>query len=102
MPKKKKRIKLVSWNVNGLRAVIKKDFFESLDGFPEWPFFEDVHLLNCARKMTKIRSLRGPAITSARRFLKGGLIRQQLFNGYLIIQYLLGVKPKELYEHYYH
>ena len=29
MPKKKKKIKLVSWNVNGLRAVIKKDFFET-------------------------------------------------------------------------
>jgi exodeoxyribonuclease-3 len=27
MPKKKKTIKLISWNVNGLRAVIKKDFF---------------------------------------------------------------------------
>ena len=23
----KKKIKLISWNVNGLRAVIKKDFF---------------------------------------------------------------------------
>ena len=30
MPKKKKRIKLISWNVNGLRAVFKKDFLESL------------------------------------------------------------------------
>ena len=28
MPKKKK-IKLISWNVNGIRAVIKKDFFKS-------------------------------------------------------------------------
>jgi exodeoxyribonuclease-3 len=29
MAQKKKKIKLVSWNVNGLRAVIKKDFFNS-------------------------------------------------------------------------
>ena len=29
MPKKKKKVKLISWNVNGLRAVIKKDFFAS-------------------------------------------------------------------------
>jgi exodeoxyribonuclease-3 len=29
MPKKKKKIKLVSWNVNGLRAVLKKDFQKS-------------------------------------------------------------------------
>ena len=35
MPKKKKNIKLISWNVNGIRAVLKKDFFKSfqqLDG----------------------------------------------------------------------
>ncbi len=30
MPKKKKRIKLISWNVNGLRAVFKKDFVQSV------------------------------------------------------------------------
>jgi len=29
MPRKKKRIKLISWNVNGLRAVFKKDFQKS-------------------------------------------------------------------------
>jgi exodeoxyribonuclease-3 len=29
MEKKKKKIKLVSWNVNGLRAAIKKNFFDS-------------------------------------------------------------------------
>jgi len=31
MPKKKKKIKLISWNVNGLRAVIKKEFFASFN-----------------------------------------------------------------------
>lgn len=30
MPPKKKRVKLISWNVNGLRAVIKKGFFDQL------------------------------------------------------------------------
>ena len=30
MAKKKKNIKLISWNVNGLRAAVKKDFFVSL------------------------------------------------------------------------
>jgi exodeoxyribonuclease-3 len=29
MPKKKKKIKLISWNVNGIRAVLKKEFFKS-------------------------------------------------------------------------
>ena len=29
MTKTKKKIKLISWNVNGLRAAIKKEFFDS-------------------------------------------------------------------------
>ena len=29
MPRKKKKIKLISWNVNGLRAAVKNNFFES-------------------------------------------------------------------------
>ena len=29
MTKKKKKLKLISWNVNGLRAAVKKDFFVS-------------------------------------------------------------------------
>ncbi|MGD9324829.1 MAG: endonuclease/exonuclease/phosphatase family protein, partial [Desulfobacterales bacterium] len=29
MTKTKKTIKLISWNVNGLRAAIKKDFFDT-------------------------------------------------------------------------
>ncbi len=31
MPKTKKQIKLISWNVNGLRAVLKKDFFGAVE-----------------------------------------------------------------------
>ncbi len=31
MGKKKNEIRLISWNVNGLRAAVKKDFFDSLD-----------------------------------------------------------------------
>jgi exodeoxyribonuclease-3 len=33
MPKNKKRIKLISWNVNGLRAAIKKEFFDTFKQF---------------------------------------------------------------------
>jgi exodeoxyribonuclease-3 len=31
MGSKKKRMKLISWNVNGLRAIVKKDFFSQID-----------------------------------------------------------------------
>jgi rSAM/selenodomain-associated transferase 2 len=90
------------WTSFGDQGIfVRKAFFEAIGGFPEWPLFEDVRLLQKARKRTKVRSLPGPVTTSARRFMKRGIIRQQLFNAYLIARYLMGAQPKELYEKYY-
>lgn len=80
--------------------IIRKSFFEEIGGFPDWPLFEDVHLFRLARRRTKIHSLPAKVITSGRRFLKYGVVRCQVFNGWLIVQYLLGVAPEKL-AHYY-
>lgn len=73
--------------------VIRKSFFIELGGFPDWPLFEDVHLLRIARRQTKIISFPSAAVTSARRFMIQGIIRTQLFNGCLLLLYFLGVSP---------
>ena len=80
--------------------VVRKSFFESMGGFPEWQLLEDVHLLRRARRVTKIYSFPTPVITSARRFLRMGVVRCQLINGWLILQYLLGVAPAQLAQQY--
>ncbi len=80
--------------------VVRKTFFEELGGFPDWPIFEDVHLLSQARRRTKIYSFPARVVTSARRFLQKGLVRCQLINGWLILQYLLGVSPEKLAQQY--
>jgi rSAM/selenodomain-associated transferase 2 len=76
--------------------VIRKSFFEELGGFPDWPILEDVHLLRIARRRTKIPSFPARVKTSSRRFLRMGIVRCQLRNGCLILQYLLGVSPEKL------
>ncbi len=76
--------------------VVRKSFFEKLGGFPEWPLLEDVHLLRQARRATKVHSFPARVTTSARRFLKIGIVRCQLLNGWLILQYLLGRSPAQL------
>lgn len=81
--------------------IVRKSFFDSINGFPPWPFLEDVHFLRSARKRAKIFSLPGPVITSARMFLRRGILRQQILNGSLIFQYLLGTDPEKLYRQYY-
>jgi rSAM/selenodomain-associated transferase 2 len=73
--------------------VIRKSFFNEIGGFPDWPLFEDVHLLRLARRQTKIISFPLKVITSSRRFVARGIIRTQILNGFLLLLYLFGVSP---------
>jgi len=80
--------------------VTRRTFFERIGGFPEWPLFEDVGLLQKARRMTTIRSFPATVTTSARRFKYGGIVRNQLFNIWLVLQFHRGVSPYRLAEKY--
>ena len=76
------------------------NFFNELGGFPDWPLFEDVEFLRRARKRTRSWSFPMEVITSARRFEKNGIDKQQIFNGLLVSQYLFGADVKKLAEKY--
>jgi rSAM/selenodomain-associated transferase 2 len=80
--------------------LIRRGRFHALGGFPDWPLFEDVELLRRARRKAPIRKLGGAVTTSAVRFLRNGILRQQLMNGRLILLYLFGVEPSRLAETY--
>jgi len=79
---------------------VRSDFFQQMDGFPEWPLFEDVEFLRRARRITRIYSFPAEVVTSARKFKKNGPVRQQLQNGILLIKYLIGVSPEQLAREY--
>ncbi len=81
--------------------VIRKSLFDDLGGFPSWALFEDMALVRKARKKTRIHRFPLSVTTSARRFLRNGIIRQQLINVYYTIQYMLGVPSWKLAEKYY-
>lgn len=81
--------------------VISKDFFEAIGGFPDWPLFEDVRIFQKAREKTKVRVFREKVVTSAEKFLKNGIFRQQWRNLTLIISYKTGAHPETLYQKYY-
>ncbi|MEO8398604.1 MAG: TIGR04283 family arsenosugar biosynthesis glycosyltransferase [Ignavibacteriaceae bacterium] len=76
--------------------VVRKKFFNVLNWFPNWQLFEDVEFLRAARRKTKIHSFPSYVTTSARRFEKKGFIKQQLFNGWLFLNYLLKIPPEKL------
>jgi rSAM/selenodomain-associated transferase 2 len=80
--------------------LIRRAFYHELGGFPPWPLFEDVALLQQARRRTRIHSLPAAVTTSARRFEAHGHLRQQWLNARLVLRYLSGTSPQVLAEAY--
>lgn len=82
--------------------LIRRSFFATIGGFPDWPLFEDVDLLGRARRRTRKRIKKLPAMvtTSAVRFLENGILRQQLLNAELMLRFSLGASPESLRRRY--
>jgi len=80
--------------------LIRRDFYDELDGFKAWPLFEDVDLLRRARKHQPIDVLPAVLTTSARRFKRRGPCRQQLTNTWLLLRFLAGADPVKLAQNY--
>lgn len=80
--------------------LIRRAFYHELGGFPPWPLFEDVALLQRARRHARIHSLPAAVTTSARRFQAHGHLRQQWQNARLLLRYLGGSSLDVLAEEY--
>jgi rSAM/selenodomain-associated transferase 2 len=74
--------------------------FEQVGGFPELPLMEDVEIQKILRRIGRFVKIRHPVVTSARRFLLNGIIRQQLLNTGLVLLYHAGVSPVRLKRFY--
>lgn len=79
---------------------VRRSFYEQLGGFPPWPLFEDVELLRRARRHTRVWSFPSTVRTSARRFRRRGVVRQQLMNAILLVRFLAGASPERLAAEY--
>lgn len=83
--------RLTSYGDQGI--VIRRDFFHTLGGFPEWPLFEDVRLFELARARRPVHVLPAAVVTSARRFQANGALKQLLIDIGLWIEYIVGISP---------
>jgi rSAM/selenodomain-associated transferase 2 len=70
--------------------------FDALDGYPDWPLFEDLELARRLADRGGFRFLRLAVTTSARRFERNGTLTQQLRNAYLWLHYCLGTRPERV------
>jgi rSAM/selenodomain-associated transferase 2 len=81
---------------------MRKDYFESLGGYPEIPLMEDVELMKrVKRRGGRIVLLPDAVATSARRWEADGILYTMVRNWTLQALYLFGVPAERLVRYYY-
>lgn len=80
--------------------IVRKNFFNHLNGFENSETFEDVDFMKRASRHSKVEILNDSVISSSRRFIQNGVIYQQLLNAFLFIGYLLKIKIQTLSKMY--
>jgi len=87
----------VRWATYGDQAFFfRRTVFEQVGGFAALPLFEDVDLQARVRRVGRCVKIQRPVTSSARRFLRVGVARQQVRNSLVLIAYHLGVSPVRL------
>jgi len=79
---------------------IRRELFQSIGGFPEVAFMEDVLFMKKMRSLWRPALLAGPIHTSARRWRQHGVVRQTLLNWSLLSAVKFGVSPDRLARFY--
>ena len=79
----------------------RAEVFRALGGYRPYPIMEDIDFWLRMRRAGPVEVLPAWVVTSARRFVRRGVVRQQLVNVALVFLFLLGVSPgrlKKLYD----
>ncbi len=79
---------------------VRREVVEAMGGFADVPILEDLEFLRRVRRKGRLVLLHVPVVTSARRFLGGGILRTQLRNILLVLLLVLGVRPTTLKRFY--
>lgn len=74
--------------------------FDCIGGYSDLPLFEDVEILQRARRAGRFIKRGEPIITSARRFRRAGIVWQEIKSIALLALYRLGVSPQLLVRWY--
>lgn len=74
-----------------------REAFEGVGGFPDIPLMEDIAISKTLKtRFGRPACLRGPAVTSSRRWEQGGVVRTILLMWRLRLAYFLGADPAHL------
>ncbi len=70
---------------------VRRTVFQTLQGYKEMPIMEDYDFYKRLGKQGKVILIRMPVISSARRFVRKGVIRQLFMNKLVVLAYWAGV-----------
>jgi rSAM/selenodomain-associated transferase 2 len=88
--------------IYGDQAIFARtESFNNIGGFKKLPLFEDVDCVMNLKDIGKVLILNEKVSTSARRWVKNGILRNTLHNWFLLSLYMLGFSARGLYKRYY-
>jgi rSAM/selenodomain-associated transferase 2 len=93
------RARLFSLPYGDQAMFIKKDVFEKVGGFREYPFLEDIDMALRIKKFGKLKYIPLEVVASSRRLKKGYLLSPvfvSLRNVVIALLFMLGVRPSKL------
>ncbi len=100
-------LRLVAWGANlrsrlgqlpyGDQALfVRRDLFETLGGYDDEPFLEDVKLVRAIRRYGRLELVPTPVQTSGRRWLNEGVVYTTVRNNVIMGLFFCGVAPATL------
>ena len=75
---------------------VRRDLFNEIGGFPDFPIMEDFELIRRLRRKGKISILPESVRTSPRRYLNFGILKTWFLNQIIIAAYFMGIAPERL------
>ncbi len=90
------RTRLTGWPLGDQAQFVRRDVFDRLGGYREWPILEDIDFVRRLSRQGRISIIDQPVTTSARRFEHHGLARTSATNYFIWLLYFAGVSPAKL------
>lgn len=75
---------------------VRRDLFEAMGGYRDWPILEDVDFMRRLKRRGRVTILPAAVLTSDRRYAERGVARTMAINYLIWALYLAGVDPHRL------
>ncbi len=90
------RNRCFGWHLGDQAMFVRRTAFEELNGFQDWPIFEDLDFSRRLARQGRVITLPSPVVSSARRFARRGAWRTSWADFWLTCRYAGGVAPERL------